>query len=124
MFDFLSMMDNYESRKVANDIINDAVIDTAAVNDSRQPYETAIRHPDYNDGKWIIVELYPTRKAAAEGHKRWVERFASGLPKHLADVNSCDLGMFVRGPIFIKKEKDEKKKISLRSFEGTKNTHR
>jgi len=96
MFDFLDMVGNYEQRKVENTKVNGAIIDTAAVNDSSQPYETGIMHPSYNSNNWIIVELYPNKKKAQEGHQRWVKEFTSNsLPEELRDVNTCEIGGFV-----------------------------
>ena len=51
MFGFTEMIDNYEERVVKNDKIGNVVIDTAAVTDSDQPYETGIKSPSYNDGR-------------------------------------------------------------------------
>ena len=68
IFDFMQDIDNYEERKVANFQKGDLVIDTCAVSDSINPYETGICHPDYNDGDWVIVETYEDPDAAMEGH--------------------------------------------------------
>jgi hypothetical protein len=91
MFDFLSMLGNYKERKVKNTEINNAVIDTCAITDSSKPFETGICHPNYNSGRWIIVELYDTKEEAEEGHDRWVEVFSSSLPSKLVDVSDCDI---------------------------------
>lgn len=93
MFDFTGMMFNYEQRKVANDkLSNGAEIDTCAVNDSDQPFETAVHHPNYNGNNWIIVEMYDTKDEAAAGHHHWVDIMkADKLPKVLTDVSSCTI---------------------------------
>ena len=91
MFGF-GMMGNYEERKVARwpDDKDKWIVDTVAVNDSAQPYETAIQHPGYNDGKIIVVEMYDTKKLAQEGHDRWIETMsADKLPERLVDVSTC-----------------------------------
>ena len=93
MFGF-EMMGNYESRKVANTEINGATIDTAAVSDSSQPFETGIKHPDFRNGLWIIVELYPNKEKAKAGHEKWVSVFEKGLPEVLKDVNETELEKF------------------------------
>ncbi len=87
------MMDNYEQRKVARfDGENGLCIDTAAVTDSRQPYETGIQHPNYKSGGWVIVEMYDFKEEAQKGHDKWVKTMtAETLPKTLKDVSSCDL---------------------------------
>ena len=51
MFGFFDMMDNYEKRKIENTVVGEATIDTCAVSDSEQPFETGIIHPRYNDGE-------------------------------------------------------------------------
>lgn len=75
MFGFLNMMGNYEERKVARwpDSEEEWIVDTAAVCDSAQPFETAIQHPRYNSGSMVIVELYDTKEEAKIGHDKWVE---------------------------------------------------
>ena len=67
-------------------------VDTCAISDSEQPYETAVGHPLYNSGELIIVEMYDTREDAAAGHVRWVETMtATELPTYLRDVSSCGI---------------------------------
>ena len=92
MFDFLSMMGTYESRKVARFDKDKLMVSTCVITDSEQPYETAVRHPAYNNGKIVIVELYPTRQKAKQGHDRWVKKMtAKNLPESLKDVSSCTI---------------------------------
>lgn len=53
-------------------------------------YETAIAHPDYNDGALIIVECYDSEDEARMGHAKWP---ATMTTKELPDVltdNPCD----------------------------------
>ena len=93
MFSFLEMMGNYKERKVDNTIIPsvDAVIDTCAVSDSTQPYETAIKCSHYNNGKWVVVEQYDSKEEAQKGHERWVQVFKSSPPAKLIDVSECEI---------------------------------
>lgn len=86
-------MGNYESRKVARDDFgDDFYISTAAVNDSSQPSESAIKHPAYNFGKLVIVQMYDTKEQAEAGHKRWVKLMtAKSLPSHLVDVSTAEI---------------------------------
>ena len=72
LFDFFSMVDNYEERKVDRYEQGNMIIDTCAITDSDDPYETAIKHPSYNDGNWVIAETYPDKESAIEGHQKWV----------------------------------------------------
>lgn len=96
LFGFYDMANNYKDRVVANDEVNGAVIDTAAVTDSAFHYETGITHGAYNCGGWIIVEVYNTKKEALVGHKQWVEKFTGKLPKSLKDVNTCEIAKFAK----------------------------
>lgn len=89
MFDFLNMANNYEERKIANYNKDGVVIDTCAVSDSRQPYETGIQHPQYNSGDWVIVELYNTKTEAQIGHDKWVAILVNNPPRQLQDVSTC-----------------------------------
>ena len=90
--DFFQDMDNYEERKVANTDIGDITVDTARVSDGRQSYETALAHPEYNEGKWIIVEAYDTKKEARAGPQRWVKNVkADQLPDPIQDC--CNAGI-------------------------------
>lgn len=96
MFGFFDMVGNYEIRKVANDTIGDAEIDTCSVTDGALRYETGITHPDYNEGGWIIVEAYPTRDKAVAGHARWVKKMsAKRLPKVLTDCQNAGITKFM-----------------------------
>jgi hypothetical protein len=93
IFSFLGDFDNYDERAVARDEISDGLmIDTCSVSDGSQPYETAVMHPEYNDGKWVIVEAYDTKKAAKEGHKRWKATMtAEKLPEALIDCQNAHI---------------------------------
>lgn len=73
MFDFLSMAGTLDSRKVDRNEYDWGFISTVSVNDGSEPYETAVKHTDYNDGAMVIVEAYGTKQEAADGHGRWVE---------------------------------------------------
>lgn len=86
MFD---MIGNYEERKVARYEKDGLFISTAMVTDGDDPYETAVAHPQYNDGIMVIVESYPTKAAAKRGHAKWLKRMtAKRLPKQLVDCRN------------------------------------
>ena len=71
------------------------VVDTCRVTDSDKPFETAIKHADYNDGKMIIVEEYEDKESAQNGHDKWVKIMsADELPEQLIDVSTCDIAKF------------------------------
>jgi hypothetical protein len=70
-------------------------VDTAAVSDGDHPYETAVAHPDYNDGEMIIVEAYDTKKEAQVGHVKWVERMTTNLPEELVDCANSHISQMI-----------------------------
>ena len=95
MFEFLDMLGTYEQRKVARweDAATQVVIDTCAVTDSDQPYETGIErggHP------WVIVQTYVSKKKAQQGHDAWVALAKQGkLPRQLKHGGSATLAKMV-----------------------------
>jgi len=92
VFDFLNMIDNYDERKIARYEKGDLIISTAEVSDTNTGYETAICHPKYNDGEWIIVQEYNSKIKAKKGHKIWVNRMTmKKLPPFLKDVSTLSL---------------------------------
>lgn len=97
MFDFLDMIDDREERLIENTIINEAEIDTCAVSDSDEPFETGIKHPKYNGNHWVIVEMYNTKRQAQIGHAKWVKVFSSvKLPKSLKYAGTSTIAELAR----------------------------
>jgi hypothetical protein len=92
----MDMIDTYEGRKVARYESDALIISTARVTDSSHPYETAISHPAFNSGKWIIVELYYDAKAAEAGHEKWRGIMNDELPTELRDVSTSAVVEFGR----------------------------
>jgi len=100
MFDFLSMAGNYESRAVDRYEACGMIIDTARVTDSNKSYETGICHPEYNNGDWVIVEVYDTKEEAKEGHSKWVAKMTSAnLPASLKDCQNAGISQLVGGSL-------------------------
>lgn len=93
MFDFFDMMYDREDRKLANTEVDGGVVDTCRVTDSSKPFETGIAHPSYNEGKWVIVELYDSKEDALSGHEKWIEKIKM-KPDFLEDINECEFGDF------------------------------
>ena len=92
MFDLLKMAGTYKARNVANFAKNDLVVDTSSVTDGYKPFESGITHPQYNQGKWIIVEDYGTKKEAQIGHDKWVAIMTNKkLPAQLVVSGGGDL---------------------------------
>jgi len=99
LFGFLGMAGNHEDRCVAryDDEDTKLSISTAAVNDSDDPFETAVSHPLYNAGAWAIVATYPTGEEAEAGHKKWMQTMtAEVLPSELIDVSTCGSAAMLR----------------------------
>lgn len=88
--DFLPMFGTYDERLVGNYTSDDQrfAVDTCAVTDTPYPFETALRHPSYNNGEWVIVETYDSLNSAKAGHDKWVDLLLSdNLPYTLVDVS-------------------------------------
>lgn len=99
MFDFL-FDEPYENRKVARHETEALLVSTAKCNDGDCPYETAIRHADYNDDELVIVEAYRTKDEALAGHAKWVSVMtAEELPESLTDCRNSKISQMLDGPI-------------------------
>ncbi len=97
MFDFLGMRGNYDTRKVARFDEGELLVSTARVTDGSKPFETAVEHPDYNEGKMVIVEAYDDKDSAQSGHDRWVQTMTTTpLPQMLTDCCNSEIGEFAR----------------------------
>ncbi len=90
MFGFENLLVPYEDRMIGR-FENDKtglVVSTAAVFDTSMPFETAVSHPRYRDGKWVIVKQYHDLESAEQGHEKWVEVMnAPQLPTVLEDIS-------------------------------------
>lgn len=92
IFDFMQDFGNHDERKVDTYKEGDLFVDTCAVSDSTKPYETAVAHLRYNEGKMLIVELYDTKEEAQVGHDKWVKIMtAEKLPNAIEDVSTSNL---------------------------------
>ena len=70
-------------------------IDTARVSDGVKPFETAVEHLNYNDGKMVIVENYDTIEQAKQGHEKWVKTMTSfPLPAELLECGNAKILQF------------------------------
>ena len=99
IFGFMDAIGTYEERKVARWPDNDGwIVDTARATDlpDGYEYETAVQHPDYNDGDMVIVEEYATEDEAMAGHERWVAVMDGELPETLTDVSSSVFAQMLR----------------------------
>ena len=125
MFDFLYMQPKPIARFELPDVFGKQglIIDTCGgMSDSLHNYETAVQHPEYNDGKWIIVESYDTEEDAHNGHEKWVKIMTSDfLPAELKDVSTATIALlcdefggnaFRRNPRTIDITPEEQKQLS------------
>lgn len=105
LFDFINDLGNYQDRVVVRHDGDGTMVSTARVSDGRQPYETAFKHPDYNDGKMVIVEAYDSKELAAEGHVRWPKVMIDGpLPDVLIDCHNSEVSQFLPEEKFPRKQ--------------------
>ncbi len=96
MFNFMDMAGNYEDRKVDRHDGENFFISTARVTDGQKDYETAVAHPNYNDGKIVIVEMYDTKEEAQTGHDKWVGFMSSdSLPLKLIDCSNSGVSQLL-----------------------------
>lgn len=96
MFGFFNDIGNYDDRKVGRDYFDWGFISTAKVSDGQKDYETAVEHPEYNDGSMVIVDSYDTKEEAEAGHKKWVATMTSdNLPEELVDIANSDIQQMI-----------------------------
>ena len=101
MFDCLLDIGNYDDRVVGrfDDERSGLMVSTARVSDGRQPLETAVKHPEYNDDKMVIVEAYDDLESAIKGHDKWVVLMTAGpLPEQLTDCLYCEFAAALLDP--------------------------
>lgn len=96
MLNLISMMGNYEARKVdrfENDLFT---VDTALVTDREQSYETAIAHKDFNGGEWIVLGWRSTKEEAQKFHDEMVAYYTchGETVQKIEDV--CEHVMYIR----------------------------
>ncbi len=85
-WDWVLSWASYEKRKVLNTVIDGITIDTVRTTDTML-FETAIKSKDFNDGCWIIVDEYKSKRIALQRHKEWVD-FMKTKPKELKDIHT------------------------------------
>lgn len=85
LFNSLDMLttQNMDHRDDAfNDVVDGTIIDTVCPPDTKR-WETGISK---RSGNWAIVEQYPNRDAASEGHSVWVEAIRKDPDTKLIDI--------------------------------------
>ena len=82
----------FEERCVDRYEDGDLLISTVTTRDRGQLFETAVRHPQYCNNEWVIVQEYNTKEEAQVGHDEWVEKMTQDeLPKELMDMSTCKI---------------------------------
>lgn len=94
MYGILTMSGNYEERMVANTKEDDWEVDTVEVTDRSWLYETAVRHPKFRQGSWIVVEGASNIGNAEAMHNRWVEIMRNN-PKIIRDCYEDEYFMYI-----------------------------
>lgn len=61
----------------------------------RQPYETGIRCPEYNDGRIVIVQSYDTEEESRTGHQQWIDLMQENPPDYLRDCGNHIFGQIL-----------------------------
>lgn len=95
ILDFLSMTYNHDERMVDRYESDNFIIDTCLVTDGAHDYETAVRSPLYNNGKWIAVEAYDTKDEAQKGHDNWVDTMTNNPPDKLVECLNSEVSQWV-----------------------------
>lgn len=85
MFDFFKMIGTYEQRKVDNYKNDVFEVDTALVTDRDIPYETAIRHKNFNNNKWIVLGWNYSKEEAQKFHNDIVNSFNNNYITKIED---------------------------------------
>src|ERR1035437_10733059 len=98
IFDLMMDMSDHAKRQVTTFIDDERGlrVDTCIVSDGEKPFETAVIHPRYNSGKWIIVEAYDTISQAELGHKRWLATMTGELPESLTDCANSKIALLLK----------------------------
>jgi len=93
MFNFFGMIDDYEQRKVGRYEEGSLLVSTCAVNNSEDPYETAVYSPLYNSGEAVIVAIYATKAEAEIGHAKWAALMIDSPPDKLVEVSRTGVSL-------------------------------
>lgn len=84
-------VEDYQRRLVARDDKLDPdelpfILDTVAVDDREWMYETAIKHPKFNDNEWIVIRGYDTKEEAETGHEELITYYLMNRPAFIKDI--------------------------------------
>lgn len=82
---FMSFIEGDRDEKALNTVGDNWVVDTCFASDTGY-YETGILYEGFNNGNWIIVDEYESRKQSAIGHKKWIKHLKQN-PEELTDIH-------------------------------------
>ena len=80
----LSGIISHDRSDVFRDKLGKVIVDTVKAFDT-QEWETGICQN--NDNNWVIVEQYPTRDEALNGHKKWVKKMKKNPKQKLKKID-------------------------------------
>ena len=89
----MATMGNYEDRKVAEKYVDGPkMVSTCSVTDGALEFETAVAHPEFNEGQIVIVAAYATKEDAILGHELWTDLLKTDkLGDSLLDVDNAGI---------------------------------
>jgi len=81
--------------KIEKDLFHAGAVSTISTKDSTKPFETAIAHRSFNNGRWIVVEEYDNVEDAKTGHSKWKKDMFidEHLPDELTDVSTSPISI-------------------------------
>jgi len=85
----LALGNPYLEKQITTNL-KDIVVDTSLPKDTNI-WETGIKRLKV-EGKWVIVEQYPSEDAAKIGHAKWVELLTENPNTSLKDIDQWSLG--------------------------------
>lgn len=81
----LMMAKDYDQRKVERTERENFTLDTVMVYDRSWLYETAVRHRDFNNNNWIILDGCDTKDEAIKMHNTWLKFLEDNAFETLTD---------------------------------------
>lgn len=73
---YKEMAGTYDQRNICHDVTsNKFEIDTSIVTDRTYKYESAVSHPEFNRGAWVILDSAPDEESAKVMHQSFIDYF-------------------------------------------------
>lgn len=77
--------------QIKHDECDKFVIDTAEIPEENYKYETAISHKDFNDGAWIILKRFNSKKRAIKFHEEIFEKYSKEEPEYIIEYSTATI---------------------------------